>query len=222
MTVPPYNSFKYNLTQDYLEVARSALNPIHGKVSNKSQESDTGPSPELANAIFSVVSISIVYSFLSLESFLNYQLHQIWERRHDNSIEANRFLEELGDESEFINLKGYNKIRDLPEKLKTICHLFSYPKPYEAIPKTWQHLNDLVKVSRHFIVHPYPDSDYFNTNMSRIMMVTEGGIYVKVVEDIIKFLYKNSSKPIPDWVSENQLIEFRGVNLIPIQKKSAN
>jgi len=220
MSAQSSSALQYNLTQDYLEIARGALTQIHGKV--PAREEDTAPelSNELANAIFSVVSITIVYSFLALESFLNYQLFRLWARRADGSQESGRFLNELGDASEFVRLKANDKVREVPARLKTLCRLLAYPLPHEAIPSTWQRLNDLVEASRHFVVHPFPDTDYFNKNMRRMMTETTAGSYVKVVEEIIAFLYAKSGKSVPAWVTENQLIRFRGVDLIPVQGRS--
>jgi len=100
----PSLRLRYNLTQDYLEVARAAITQIHGKVPKGEGGAEPPLSPELANAVFSVVSLTIVYSFLTLESFLNYHLFQLWTRRHDGTEEGNRALTELGDVPEFVGL----------------------------------------------------------------------------------------------------------------------
>lgn len=217
MTEQASDALQYNLTQDYLEVARAALTQIHGKVPTGEEQVVPQLSNDLANAIFSVVSITIVYSFLALESFLNYQLFQLWAQRNDGSEESARFLSELGDVPEFVRLKGNDKVREVPARLKTICRLLGYPMPHEAIPHTWQRLNDLVEASRHFIVHPFPDTDYFNKNLRRMMTETTAGSYVGVIEEIISFLYIKSGRAVPAWVTENQLIRFRGLDLIPVQ-----
>lgn len=220
MTPPYASAIQYNLTQDYLEVARASLTQIHGKVPRDAEPRVPELSSELANAIFAVISITIVYSFLALESFLNYQLFRLWERRTDGSEESSRFLDEFGNVNEFRELKGKEKARELPARLRTICRLLAYPQPHVAIPSTWQRLNDLVEASRHFVVHPYPDAEYFNKNMQRMMTETTAGSYVKVVEEIISFLYTNSGKPAPNWVRKNELLRFQGIDLIPIQSPS--
>lgn len=213
------SAIRYNLSQDYLEIARGALTEIHGKVPT-TEEAAPELSNELANAIFAVVSISIVYSFLALESFLNYQLFRLWARRTDGSEEASRFLSELGDVPEFVRLKTNDKVREVPARLKTLCRLLGYPMPHEAIPRTWQRLNDLVEASRHFVVHPFPDADYFNKNMRRMMTETTAGSYIEVVEEVFTFLYTKSGKAVPPWVTDNELIRFRGIDLLPIQGRS--
>ena len=208
---------RYNLSQDYLEIARGALTQIHGKVPTGEKRPAPELSNELANAIFSVVSISIIYSFLALESFLNYQLFRLWARRNDGSEESRRFLSELGDVPEFVRLKTHNKVHEVPARLKTLCRLLGYPMPHEAMPRTWQRLNDLVEASRHFVVHPFPDIDYFNNNMRRLMTEATAGSYVEVVEEVFAFLYTKSGKFVPRWVKDNELIRFRGIDLLPVQ-----
>lgn len=209
------SSYTYNLTQDYLEGARAALTPIHGKVPQGAEKPP--PSNDLLNAVFSVVSVSIVYSFLALESFLNYQLFRLWERRGDGSEIGKKFVAELGDAADFIKLKNNDKVREVPARLKTLCKLLGYPAPYEAVPDAWRRLNELVETSRHFVVHPLPDREFFQQNMLRIMQETQSGAYVRVVEEVLAYLYTKGGKPVPPWVTSNQLIQFRGIDLLPVQ-----
>jgi len=213
---PPAIKFTYNLTQSYLEIARAALTQIHGNV--PAGEPAPEPSSELAGAVFSVMSMTIVYSFLALESFLNYQLYRLWQRRHDRSEEAQRFLQLLGDERDFIRLKKRSAVREVPERLKTLCKLFAYPAPPEAMPEIWNKLRQLVEASRHFVIHPYPDEEYFGQNMRRIMLETESGAYVLVVEEVLTFLYKSSGSSVPSWVHRNELLEIERVKLLPVQR----
>jgi hypothetical protein len=213
-------AFRYDLVQDYLEVARAALTQIHGKVPVSEQDSAPPLSDDVANASFCVMSMTIVYSFLALEACLNYQLFQIWSRRQDGTPEANRFLSVLGDAAAFEKLKTHARVRELPSRLRTLCDLLGYRQPHEAIPDTWRRLNDLVEASRHFVVHPFPDAEYFSANMRRVMTQTTAGSYVRVVEEILQFLYQSSSAVAPAWVTQNQLIRFRGIDLLPIQRRA--
>jgi hypothetical protein len=204
----------YNLSHCYLEVARGSMTTIHHQ-SGSLDKFLSGHAPEpLANAILSLVSITVIYSYLTIESFVNYQLFRLWKRRHDGSQEAKNFLQELGDPEKFEKLKNHNKVRDLGERLKTLCVLLGYQKPHEAIPETWQKFNDLVETSRHFFVHPHPEKEFFQNNLSRIGMQTKAGEYVKVAEEILSFLYARSRKQPPTWVNCNTLLEFKGVELL--------
>jgi hypothetical protein len=207
--------FTYNLPQDYLEVARAALSPIHGKVPADAET--TPPSNELLNAVFAAVSVSIVFSFLALESYLNYQLFRLWEGRNKGDATAARFLQELGNPSDFLSLRGSDKAREVPARLKTICRILGFAAPHEAIPDTWRRLKELAEASRHFATHPIPEPAYFQSNMLRIMQETEAGAYVRVVEEVLSFLHKQSGAVVPGWVVRNELIAFRGYDLLPVQ-----
>jgi len=76
-------------------------------------------------------------------------------------------------------------------------------------------LSELVEVSRHFLVHTYPDPDHFQSNMSRIMGKTKPGEYVRVAEEVLSFLWSQSNAPAPEWLAHNTLLQFNGVTLLP-------
>ncbi len=153
----------------------------------------------IANATLSVVSITIIYSYLAIESFVNYQLYRLWERRHDGSLEATRFLSILIDTSDFHALSCHSKVRELGERIKTLCAVLGYKKPHEAEASLWQSLKELSEVSRHFLVHPYPDGERFNGNMDRIMTGTETGRYAAIAEGMLKFFYAQDGQDPPEW-----------------------
>jgi hypothetical protein len=198
----------------YLEVARAALTPVHANTPASGKDEDLELSPDLVSAKFSMVSISVIYSFLAIEAFVNHELFRLWDRRHDGSVEAKNFLSELNDPSTFEELKGNSKIRELPERIKTLCRLLQFPAPHSAIPHTWRNLSELVRASRHFLVHIYPEPQYFHRNMSRIMSKTQAGAYVRVVEELLSFLWTQGKVTPPPWLTQNTLLRFRGVDLL--------
>ncbi len=210
-------TYRYNLTQCYLEVARGAMTQIHGKVPKGRKDSEVEPTEDMANAVFSLVSITIIYSFLALESYLNSQLFWLWERRSDGSPESNRLVDELGEAARFELLRKNSKVREVPGRLRLLCRVLGYPEPHHAIPDTWRRLKELVQDSRHFLVHPYPESSFFQGNMKRIMMETRTGAYVQVVEEVLAFLWNHGGREPPQWGSSNMLLRFRGVDLLPVQ-----
>lgn len=133
-----------------------------------------GPNP-LANAIFPVVSISVLYSYLAIESFINYQLYRIWARRNDGSEESNRFSAIFGDVATFETLKTHKKSGKLGERIKSLCGILGYQKPHDAIPNVWQDFKELVENSRHFFVHPHPGKEHFQNHVGRIFTKTQAG-----------------------------------------------
>jgi hypothetical protein len=204
----------YELTHCYLEVARGAMTAIHHPSLTRDEFLEAhGPNP-LANAIFSAVSITVLYSYLAIESFINYQLYRVWERRHDGSPEANQLLTSVGDVEDFESLKTHGKIGELGERIKTICEILGYKKPHEEISQVWQEFKELVEVSRHFFQHPYPGKNHFQENVERIFMQTESGKYVQVAEKLIGYLYESGGQTAPEWLSTNTLIGFRGIDML--------
>ena len=133
----------------------------------------------LINATLSIVSITVIYSYLTIESFINYQLFRIWERRHDDSPESMAFLNLLGDPQDFGALKTKRRTRELGDRLKTLCSILGYNKIHEKRPELWKDFKELIEVSRHFFIHPYPGK-YFQDNLLRIGTQTEGGKYVEI------------------------------------------
>jgi hypothetical protein len=212
-TAQPHR-INFDLPHCYLEVARAALTQVHANTPVRAKDEDFELSPPLVSAKFSMVSISVIYSYLALESFVNHQLFRLWDRRHDGSVEAKNFLSELNDPSTFEKLKGNSKIRELPERIKTLCRLLQFPAPHSAIPDTWIRLSELVEASRHFLVHIYPEPEYFHSNMSRIMSKTKAGAYVRVVEELLSFILIQGKLTPPPWLTQNTLLRFRGVDLL--------
>jgi hypothetical protein len=207
--------FSYNVSHNYLEMARSIFTTIHKENFSKGVSLDQLDNNRLANLFFCFISVTVLYSYLAIESFVNYQLFQIWEKRHNQSIESKRFLQLLGDPSKFEKLKDHKKVRELGNRVNTICQLLAYKKPSELIPRIWQDFKDLVELSRHFFVHPYPDKDYFHKNMERIASETKTGKYVRVAEEILTFFYEQGKIMKPKWLKENTLLKIKGIELLP-------
>lgn len=172
-----------------------------------------GPNP-LVNAILSVVSISVLYSYLAIESFINYQLYRVWEKRNDGSEESNRFSAIFGDVAAFEALKTHKKSAKLGERIKTLCGILGYQKPHDAIPNVWQDFKELVEASRHFFVHQHPGKEHFQNHVGRIFTKTQAGKYVHVAEELLKYLYRCSRKTPPNWLDRNGLLQFRGIDIL--------
>ena len=88
-------SVTYNLPHCYLEVARGVFGTVHHPLGRDGFEKQFGDAPN-NNTIFAVVSVSVVFSFLAVEAFVNYQLFRRWESRHDGKPESRRLLEAVG------------------------------------------------------------------------------------------------------------------------------
>jgi len=165
-----------------------------------------------------MMSISIVYSYLAVEAFINYQLYAIWNRRDDGSPVAGRFIATLGSVPQFESLKGDKHTRELGDRIKTLCQILAISPPHDGAPKLWEDFKRLLEVSRHFVIHPYPDPAYFQENMQRISTETKAGKFVDTARDLIGYLHDATHRPRPDWLAKNTLIRFRGVDVLPEPK----
>lgn len=197
--------FSYNLTQCYLELARSAFTSIQGKKEE---------TQKIANALFAITSISIIYSYTAIEAFVSRQFYRICETRNSNTEEGKRFNKEFPNIQKCADLKNNRSIWELKDKIKALCRLLGYRQICDEDAKLWQVFNELVKDARHFIIHPLPDPDKFQEKMTQIMMENRVGLYVEVAEKIIKHFYDQAKIETPDWLKENKLFKSRGYILL--------
>lgn len=139
-----------SLTQLYLEVARSVFTGIHHPEKKPKEQvlAEDGVDP-LSGIAFSVVSVTVIYSYLALEAFANYHLYRIWEysqvahetledlKRKDPEVVKNTkptyddFYQKYGSIDQFENLKRTD-LRDLDKRLKVICEALEIRKVHEV------------------------------------------------------------------------------------------
>lgn len=200
----------------YLEVARGIISrfPIKHNLTDAELAPKKGEAP-LASAVLAVISITVIYSWLTIESYINYHLHQIWLRRYDGSKRSKRFLDLLGAPKHFEELKKHAKIRRLGERIKTLCFILGCKRPHEVDPNLWQDFKKLSELSRHFLVHPHPGKKHFQENIVRILVETNAGKYVDVAVGILRYLYIQIYGKTPLWLDQNTLIRFEGIDLLP-------
>lgn len=210
-------SYRYNLTHCYLEVTRGSMMQVHAKVPSDRADDEVEISNDIVSAVFALTSITIIYSYLSLESFTNYRLFHLWQQRRANTEFSKRLLRELGESGSFEEPCENSKVHELHKRIRVVCRVLGYKEPHIAIPATWRRFNELAKDSRHFLVHPHPDADFFQGRMKLIIMETKTGEYVRVVEELLTFMYQQGGKSVPEWLSKNTLLAFRGAELIPPQ-----
>lgn len=219
-----------NLTQLYLEMARSIFTEIHYPPEKTIQETvaKEGISPS-AGLIFAVTSVTIIYSYLALEAFVNYHLYKIWEasRRNYQALKKNNLLKRAtpkyfdfykayGSRAEkFKDLKKTADLRDLGKRIKVLCEALNIPKIHEADAGLWEDFKGLLEEARHFLVHPFPDPTEFQETIKTILQKEEPGRYVQVTQNIVKHFYSQTGREIPGWVDENELLRLKGFEYLP-------
>jgi hypothetical protein len=75
---------QYAVPRCYLDMARAMMTSLHHPVGKENFIETFGLEP-IANAKLSLVSVSVVFSYLAIEAFVNAQLYYVWKRRHDGS-----------------------------------------------------------------------------------------------------------------------------------------
>lgn len=212
---PDRPTWPLSLTQSYLETARS-VQTIQFVSQHKSYNPDQNPPhPHFPNVILSFASIACIYSYMSIESYVNYLLHQTWALCRSGQESAS-----LSDPRDFRNLplrdafaavkkfeqlSGRKEIRELPERIKTICDIHNWRQLHTADCNAWQRFLDLADNARHFLIHPFPDTDKVQNTMSKILTQH----YIKeapsIAEVTIGHLYDVQGIERPSWLTANEI-----------------
>ncbi|MCH7764196.1 MAG: hypothetical protein IIB95_10720 [Candidatus Marinimicrobia bacterium] len=147
-----------------------------------------------------MTSVTAIYSYMTIESFANYHLYEIWEQSRfaHNKIERikdshslkgyittaifDNFYKNYGHIEKFEDLRKTD-LRDLKTRLKVLCEELEIRKIHEVDPLLWQDFNSLL-LARNFLIHPIPNPKEFQTMMKNLLMKTEGGKYVNVAERV--------------------------------------
>lgn len=211
------HKFTFSLTHCYLEMARAAAGPLsfHHPTGDLHQVVETYGQNPIASAILAVVSVVVVYSYLAIESFVNYQLYRVWELRHESTQESQRLLQLLGDLPSFDRYRTHPRVRDLGERIKSLCEIKGYRKPHEVVPGEWQQFKELTETSRHFLVHPTPEPADFQKVMKKLLQQFPTGRYPDLAAALIGFFYDQGRTERPEWLSRNTLIRLRGIDILP-------
>lgn len=211
------HKFTFNLTHCYLEMARAAAGPLpfHHPAADLGRFVEAYGHNPIASAVLVVVSVAVIYSYLAIESFVNYQLYRVWETRNESGPESARFLQILGNKASFDEYRTHSRVRDLGERIKSLCEIKGHRKPHEVIPREWQQFKELAEASRHFLVHPTPGTTEFNAVMKKLLNQSPSGRYPELAVALIAFFYDQSGTERPEWLSKNTLIHLRGIDVLP-------
>ena len=204
----------FRLTQCYIEMARSAFTTIHHRgAEDRDELVNTSAHNPMANVKLALVSMSIIYSYLAIESFTNYQFWQIWAKRNTSDAIGKWFQEKFPKTKKFEDFKR-TRLRDLGVRIKVICDRLGYRQLHKINPTLWQKFKELVEDSRHFLIHPFPDPEVVQEKLGRIMFKKKAGEYVQVACDIIRHFYQENGQEPPLWLDHNLLFRFRGVDCL--------
>ncbi|MBC8402377.1 MAG: hypothetical protein H8E14_12885 [Candidatus Marinimicrobia bacterium] len=222
MTIDKYK-INLDITRNYLEMARSVFTAFEN-VPDKDKIDET----KWAGLIFATTSVTVIYSYMSLEAFINYQLYRVWDNSHLAFISNERlkrkqtgnsinplypyFYDKYGHVDEFYKLKDTG-IGDLGDRIKLLCRSFQINQIYDTEPSLWQAFKDLHKNARHFLIHPFPNPKEMNEIMTRLFN-TQTGTYVAIAGSIITHFYKERGEEEPGWIYNNTAFKISSFEYI--------
>jgi hypothetical protein len=207
-------TLRYDLTHCYLELARTGTSSAQQRDPKVEQFLEQhGPDP-LANIVFSMISMTVIYSALAIEAAVNYRLYFAWLRYRAGLPPATRFEQEFGAIDDFERIRSARSGRNLGHRVKALCRVCDFRLPHEAIPDVWQNFKELVETSRHFLVHPHPGSSFFQEHMETILKNTRTGKYISVAAEMIGFFYDQAGESRPDWIAKSTLFRFASVDIL--------
>lgn len=211
-----------HMTQLYLEMARSVFTGIHHPEIRAEEEFNA-----ITGTIFSITTVTIIYSYLALEAFSNYHLYTIWghSKKAHKAIEElkqrdpehtqkiiptyDQFYQNYGRYDRFEDLKTTD-LRELGKRMKVICDAFKIPRIHEVDPRLWQEFKGLLEKARQFLVHPFPDPTKFQNMMKTILWERKIGEYAQTAQNMIKYFYNQLGQEVPNWVEKNTLFLSKG------------
>ena len=221
-------SIDVNVPQAYLELARSYVAAIaHSKVSDLSKLGDV-VEPKFATTVFAFMSLSTIFSYSAIESFVNYALYDIWSQsRHAHeAVEKMRlldpsrryvpvfdgFYQKFGQRFPFSELRK-TRLRELTERIKSICKAHDFPCLPQTDAKLWNGLLNLEQM-RHQLIHPIPEQAEFNNVVQSLVSTESYALYPQTAASVIRFFYESAKLEPPGFLSANELFNIRDIQVL--------
>ena len=172
--------------------------------------------------LYGISAVRILYSYLAVEAFVNYILHDI-----SNDLSRYREGKHLNktkyDRDSFIKLSNkYNKqsdcykallALDLKDRINLISRILGISKICDEDPMLWQVFLNVNKHIRDKILHPNSDPKEFN-QIAQIIYEKDFVILApNMSEFIIKHFYIKKEKKVPSYLIGRRCFTFKEVLL---------
>lgn len=201
-------NFQFSLEKAYLEMARASF-------SIKCIREDGKGLPEgffmTNNTLFALTAQTYIFSYMALVAFVNLQLGMLWKISDSPLRKKYQKAKDLND------LLKHTKLRELKEAIKELCTQYEITHINKNNSALWNDLNQFVKETRDFMVHPKPDKIMFQKIMERTLNKLNVDFPVNVVQNIISYFYYSRRLIIPKWVKTNQ--EFKYPEILALSTK---
>ncbi|MBA7493633.1 hypothetical protein ES702_04192 [subsurface metagenome] len=203
----------YHVTQCYLEMARAVYTKWCLPTA-KQFSSDRELKTLVGQFSFLIVSLTVIYSYLAIEAWANYYLHEIWRKSRFNSGKKYpAFPQKYRQINEFTKLKD-TELKELKERIKVLCDSYQIPRIDRSNPKLWRDFNELLEEARHFIIHPFPDPKKFQECMEIVQEKHGLRKWTKIAEGIISHFFINKNKKLPNWLTQNKFFKIEKFELV--------
>ncbi|MGB6036024.1 MAG: hypothetical protein WBG42_07135 [Cryomorphaceae bacterium] len=162
---------------------------------------------------FALASVITNYSFAAIEAFANKALYDDWvyakyrfsEQFNDpyvkphNQKKLEEFYEKYGEWELFKEIKN-SDIRELKDRLRLLCDLSDIPRISDDTKKLWGDFNNLLRESRHFLIHIDSTTEVFHEKTKEILEIKNLEKYTQIASSIIAYYYVKKGKRYPQWL----------------------
>jgi len=220
---------KIRISQAYLELARSYVGAIAHSETTDVSNPEQAELDNQATTSFAFAALSTIFSYMAIEAFVNYELFKIWQHAriaHDAIEKIQKtnasmppvpvydgFHKKYGHINDFTQLKNSDLV-ELKERIKVICEANGLPKIHETNSTLWNEFNDLLKETRHALVHPNPDDVVFAKTTQCVFSPDLYKKYPRIASDVIAYFYRAANVKVPDYLERNQLFIVSGIEII--------
>lgn len=221
-------SIDVRISQAYLELARSYESGIARSVVSDVSQPDALNQANRATTTFAFAALSTVFSYAAIEAFVNHELFHIWEhaREAHDIIETiqrsdpsrryvalfDNFHRKYGRFFPFKALQSTD-LRDLTERIKTICRAHELPLIHESDFRLWENLLRLEE-TRHLLIHPTPEHSAFNKVIERVFSTEPYHLYPETAASVIRFFFTSAKAQPPDYLNGNRLFAIHNIDIL--------
>ena len=181
------SSMRYQLSKAYLQWARAI---VGAKIRCTEQDGLRYP----PNLMLAVMSHVYIYSHMAIVAFANGQVGVLWGQK-------NPYLRKKFQHHADIAGLLRQDLGELKVCLRELCQAMSIEDISVAEPRVWNDLNQVLKQSRDFLVHPTKDPALFQSAMDR-MIKKHFAFPIQVAEKTITYFYAKTHSKVPKWLSD--------------------
>lgn len=196
---------KVHVSKAYIELAKDRLKYLKEITSNGEIDLETQ---------FALCSVITNYSYAAIEAFANgslfkdwvYSKHRFSPQFNDSYVELynqeqlKKFFDKYGHFKEFSEFKD-SDLKELKDKLRIMCDLAGIKRISEVNGKLWGDLNNLLRESRHFLIHIDSSPELFDSQTRKITDIKTLEKYTQIASWTIAHFFLQKGHQFPDYLN---------------------